>query len=281
MTSWTIAALAAAYARRGWPAFPLHSPGSGPSGCDCRRDCGKDAAKHPRTAHGVTDATTNGDTIARWWRLWPEANVGIATGRRSRLVVLDVDPRSGGDTSLAALIAQHGPLPETPCVRTGGGGLHYYFAHPGDRVKNSASKVGAGLDIRGDGGYVVAPPSLHASGEPYVWAVACRPAPLPSWLMVDAERAGVEPVRLDTPAILNGVPEGERDSTLFRLACKLRRSDVPRDVAEELVVRAAAACAPPFPERAALQKVASAYDRYASGHALMPMARRRPLVNLR
>lgn len=276
----TAAMLAAAYANRGWRILPLHSPGDGPSGCDCGRACGRDAAKHPHTLHGVADATTNGDTIARWWRLWPRANVGIATGAQSALVVLDVDPRSGGDISLAALLDRYGSLPETACVRTGGGGLHYYFSHPGSIVKNSAGRIGPGLDVRGERGYAVAPPSVHAARQPYVWALACPPAPLPAWLRERNQQVLPVPEasRLDTGAALRGVAEGARDSTLFRLACKLRRADVPRDFAENLVLRAAASCTPPFPYEAALRKVASAYGRYP---ASIVAGRRRGLVNLR
>lgn len=254
-------ALALAYAGLGWPLVPLHSPSDGPSGCDCRKPCGKNAAKHPRTMHGVSDASADLATVTRWWQMWPNANIGIATGRRSDLVVLDVDFRASGDASLATLIDQHGPLPETACVHTGGGGLHYYFAHPGGTVRNSASKLGAGLDIRGEGGYVVAPPSLHVSGATYTWALVCPSAPLPAWMQQRIERRDAHS-QVDTAAALAGVAEGERDETLFRLACKLRRADVPRDMAEDLVLRAAAACAPPFPAVEARRKVASAYDHY-------------------
>ena len=132
--------------------------------------------------HGVSDASADIAIVGRWWQTWPNANIGIATGRRSGLVVLDVDFRADGDASLAALVGQHEPLLETACVHTGGGGLHYYFSHPGGTVRNSASVLGAGLDIRGDGGYVVAPPSLHVSGQAYSWALACHSAPLPKWL---------------------------------------------------------------------------------------------------
>jgi hypothetical protein len=214
--------------------------------------------------HGVSDASADIAIVTRWWQMWPSANIGIATGRGSGLVVLDVDFRAGGDASLAALVDQHGPLPETACVHTGGGGLHYYFAHPGGTVRNSASMLGAGLDIRGDGGYVVAPPSVHVSGATYTWALACPSAQLPTWMRERFEQRDPH-AAVNTAAVLAGVPEGERDETLFGLACKLRRADVPRDVAEDLVLRSAAACTPPFPAIEARRKVASAYDRYQAG----------------
>jgi len=98
--------------------------------------------------------------------------------------VVDVDPPHGGDDSLRALLSGHGPLPDTAVVRTGSGGRHLYFAHPGRAVRNSAgTRLGPGLDVRADGGYVIAPPSRHASGAAYSWGPARQLAPLPGWLI--------------------------------------------------------------------------------------------------
>ena len=133
----------------------------------------KPRGKTPLTKHGLKDATCDLDQIKAWWDRWPEANVAIATGAISGTIVLDVDPRHGGDDSLATLEASFGKLPETPTVLTGGGGLHIYFRHPGIEIPNSAGRVGPGIDVRGDGGYVIAPPSIHASGNEYLWK---RPA---------------------------------------------------------------------------------------------------------
>jgi len=124
--------------------------------------------KHPRTEHGLKDATIDEATIFGWWRRWPGANVGIVTGMASGLLVLDIDPRHGGVESLALLEREHGSLPETAEVSTGGGGRHILFLHPGFRVKNRANMM-PGVDVRGDDGYIVAPPSLHASGRRYEW----------------------------------------------------------------------------------------------------------------
>lgn len=154
------------YARRGWAVLPLHS--AGPGGCSCRRRKCASAGKHPRTRRGVKNATTDEETIRLWWYRWPNANVGIATGKKSGLVVLDVDPRHGGDESLRELFSGRGTIPKTPTVKTGGGGLHLYFEHPGERVKGRVG-VMPGLDVRADGNYVVAPPSLHVCGEVYSW----------------------------------------------------------------------------------------------------------------
>jgi len=161
-------AAALGYAARGWPVFPVHSVNADGT-CTCSDlNCGS-PGKHPHTAHGFNDATTDLKKIKRWWQRWPEANVGIATGEESGVVVLDIDPDHGGVESLARLEAEHGALPDGPRVKSGGGGTHYYFGHPGERLRNSAGKVGPGLDIRGDGGYIIAPPSRHVSGGHYEW----------------------------------------------------------------------------------------------------------------
>ena len=281
MTS-SLPSMAASYASHGWPVFPLHSPSNGPTGCDCRRTCGKNAAKHPRTAHGLLDASTDLAIVTRWWETWPSANIGIATGAVSGLVVLDVDVRANGDASLCTLTDEYGQLPDTATVLTGGGGLHYYFSHPGEIVRNSAGKLGAGLDIRGDGGYVVAPPSVHRSGSLYEWARACEPTPTPGWLLARLRsRLSIDAdTPFDTASALAGVTEGERDDTLFRLACKLRRADVPRVMAEEMLLRAAANCSPPLPVPQARAKIDAAYRRYAPA-ANEPRANRSRFVNLR
>jgi hypothetical protein len=172
---------AVAYASRGWSVLPCHEP-TRRGGCSCgRADC-TSPAKHPRTRRGLHDATTDPHTVAAWWRRWPTANVALRTGAASGLVVVDVDPAHGGDAALERLIAQHGSLPQTLTVLTGSGGRHFYFAHPGRTVGNSAGTLGAGLDIRGDGGYVVAPPSRHITGGVYQWADSGCLAALPSWL---------------------------------------------------------------------------------------------------
>jgi len=103
---------ALSYAARGWPVFPCHTP-TLDGGCSCRKDCGKNLGKHPRTLHGLTDATTDEATIRRWWQQFPDANIGIVTGAVSGLVVLDEDSYKGGDVSRRELEDSYSPLPET------------------------------------------------------------------------------------------------------------------------------------------------------------------------
>jgi hypothetical protein len=125
-------------------------------------------AKHPRTDHGLKDASTDSATIHKWWSRWPDANVAIVTGKASGVIALDIDPRHQGIDSLATWEQQHGAFPPTLESETGGGGLHKLFLHPGFPVKNRIN-LARGVDVRGDGGYIVAPPSIHSSGRRYRW----------------------------------------------------------------------------------------------------------------
>jgi hypothetical protein len=179
----TLLEAALRYAALGWQVFPLHSPADGK--CSCGADvCA--IGKHPRTVDGFKSATTDAERIRGWWRTWPDANVGIATGARSGLFVLDVDPDKGGDATLGMLVSEHGQLPETVEALTGSGGRHVLFAHPGRHTPNSTQRLGAGLDVRGDGGYIVAAPSVHRTGNVYEWQPGSEPgkalAGAPSWL---------------------------------------------------------------------------------------------------
>ena len=194
-----------------WAVFPIHSLVNGR--CTCGKECGRAAGKHPLTRNGFKDATNNKAILSRWWERWPWANIGIATGRTSGFFVLDVDGDKGED-SLRTLLKEHGKLPDTVESLTGGGGRHILFQHPGTDIRNVV-RLAPGLDIRGDGGYIVAPPSVHRSGRQYEWELSSRPdevgiSPAPSWLLeiLQQDRA-VDPA---TPAnewraLAQGVPK--------------------------------------------------------------------------
>ena len=152
------------YAQRGWKIFPLAPRSKLPL-------IGKRFG-----GRGVLDATCDEAQIRRWWVCQPFANIGIATG--AGLIVLDIDLRHGGDETLAALEKTHGTLPKTPLAFTGGGGWHYFFRVE-HAIKNSAGKLGTGIDIRGDGGYVVAAGSTHENGRPYAWSLGDHPDETP------------------------------------------------------------------------------------------------------
>lgn len=155
------------YARRGWPIFPLYEPNDD-GRCSCGKQNCSSPGKHPRTKHGVLDATTNEARILQWWTQWSNANIGLATGNASGILVLDIDPARGGEKSFEELKAKYGNLSETLQCSTGGGGRHLYFLYPPRPVGNRVDFM-PGLDVRGDGGYVVLPPSGHVSGATYKW----------------------------------------------------------------------------------------------------------------
>ena len=154
------------YAERDWHVFPLHSPVG--DGCSCGKPDCTDQAKHPRTAHGLIDATTDPEKIREYWARWPDANIGIRTGQISGIVVLDIDAKNGGVESWTELQDINGRVDALTCL-TGGGGLHLYFEAPEDELKSTTGEIAAGVDTRAEGGYVVAPPSLHISGNRYLW----------------------------------------------------------------------------------------------------------------
>jgi hypothetical protein len=150
------------YAAAGWRVFPVHSLRGGV--CTCGEPSCDNPGKHPLTQHGLHDATNSEAAILRWWNRWPDANIGIRAEDIG--VVIDVDPRNGGDASLDRLIAEYGPLPDTVEVLTGGGGTHYYLSAPTKLAKGKLPGY-PGIDVQAAGSYIIAPPSLHKSGQRY------------------------------------------------------------------------------------------------------------------
>lgn len=181
---------AISYAKRGWRVMPLHNIGAD-GFCTCRPSVTRPKAgaecpspgKHPRikTGRAFEAATTDEVQIRKWWMKWPQANIGIATGQASRLCVIDIDSAEG--MALLKQVADaHGGMPLTLMSRSGrdGIGAHLWF----ECAEPSPSNSGHGLDIRGDGGNLVAPPSMHVSGRPYAWLNPDQPlAPMPAWLL--------------------------------------------------------------------------------------------------
>jgi hypothetical protein len=175
-TSETVnAAMARVYANADLAIFPVWWPIDGHCACPEGRTCGANAAKHPLTAHGVSDASRDPETVAAWWEKWPLANIGMAIGGNG-LAALDVDPKNGGDKSeqrLRDYMERKGqPMPATMTAITGSGGRHYIFTAPEGGIKSMAKAFGPdmpGLDTRGRGGYCVVAPSLHVSGRRYDW----------------------------------------------------------------------------------------------------------------
>ena len=242
-----VAQAAASYLARGWSVLPL-----------------KRGDKRPLILwETLQQHHADAATLAQWFLRWPEANVGVVTGEISNLIVLDVDPKHGGDDSLAELERRFGKLPDTVEARTGGGGRHLYFAHPGGLLLNRAG-LRQGIDLRGDGGYVVAPPSLHPSGQHYAWAPACSPdevglAPLPRWLLFAGRGPRARRSLADWRALVHeGVPEGERNSTIASLTGHLLWHGVDPQVALELMLSwNRLRCRPPLDDEEVARVVAS------------------------
>src|SRR5262245_3887132 len=177
--------------------------------------------KVPLTQRGHLDATTELCAVENWWHRWPDAGVGIAC-RPSGIVVLDQDPRNGGDETLADLQRRHGPLPATWRSLTGGGGLHVIFRAQADTALVDGA-IAPGSDLKANG-YIVAPPSRHPSGRRYAWECGYEPGALPlaaapAWLL-ERNRRRDDRLRFDgTPLVLR---EGARNTYIFRLAAAFR-----------------------------------------------------------
>jgi hypothetical protein len=217
-------AAALAYASMGWPVFPVAPGGKVPA---------------IKGGHGCNDATTDPATISEWWRRLPAANVGLACGPAG-LVVVDVDPRHGGDESLAALVIKHGEgWTRTPRVTTPSGGTHLYFR---GQIQ-SRNGMFPGIDIKSLGGYVVAPPSSRPDGR-YEWVEAPEDTLLllaPEWLA----ETGTPPL---TGAADGALLEGGRNDGLASLAGSMRRRGMsPMAIEAALQEENRTRCSPPLP----------------------------------
>lgn len=248
---------ALAYARESFAVFPLHTPINGI--CDCPDGPGcKSPGKHPRTLNGLKDATTDELKIRRWWKTWGIANIGLAVP--DGFVVVDVDGQEGWD----ALKDAGRALPAT-AIQTTGRGSHYVYRTL-DRVP-PRSNVMPKVDLRGPGSYIVAEPSVHASGTEYHWDIPLSQVEAaPLWLVEVGRKSGgtTEGPRspVDFTKLLAGLPEGQRKWEIYRAASKLRAADVPLDFAVMLATEAAAHCTPPLESKEAERKVREAYARY-------------------
>lgn len=216
-------------------------------------------------------ARADEETIRSWWDRWPDASMGIVTGAVSGLIVLDID----GPDGMESLKKYNLHLPPTPTAQTGGGGLHYFFKHPGYPCKNFTKKY-PGIDFRGDGGYVVAPPSLHPSGNYYRWLITPweeEPADAPAWLLdlIEKQESGG---RLEPSEWTTDIPQGKRNDELTRRAGSLlARGIPPGEVFTMLLAVNEKHCKPPLPEgeiKAIVESIAKkeAQKRQKNDHEL-------------
>lgn len=194
--------------------------------------------------------------IRHWWGLEPRCNVAVATGAISGIFVIDVDGL-GAEAELDKLEREYGELPPTVAAITPRPGRHIYFRMPDVPVSNSAGKIAPDIDVRGDGGYVLAPPSIHPSGRPYAWSVdsAGTIAAAPDWLLARiTERSSGNGHIATAPSewralVADGVVEGQRDCASTQLAGHLLRRYVDPVVVLELVQAwNATHCTPPLPQ---------------------------------
>lgn len=256
---------ALSYASQGFPVVACYGiVGAGICTCGGRPNC--KPGKHPLPKHGHLDATTDPDIIRRWWNDHPWANVALASG--AQFFVWDIDPRNGGDATMAALVAEHGPPPDTPTVATGGGGEQYYLRLPPGLVIKSRP-VAPGIDVKGKG-LVIAPPSMHASGNRYTWKMPLVTplANAPVWMLALAavsqptsrgeaasggERDEGSAFTMRTAASFDlathpGAGRGtQNDDFCHLLGIHISRGDSPATV-EALALEWAARCDPPIPD---------------------------------
>lgn len=260
------------YARAGIPVFPVNRK-----------------TKKPITTHGFNDATTDTRQIEAWARRHPSANWAMPTGEKSGITALDVDPRHGGDDSLTTRIDEYGELPNTKVIRTGGGGLHIYFRRVVG-LRNSTSLIAPGLDVRGDGGYVVIEGGIHESGDVYKLLSDEPLADMPAWMielaMAKPEiETRAEDVRIETDAPEDNkpratgeasrfarggvIPDGTQNETLFRhVACRLRGRGAEYDeILAAVTVANDARCTGKKLDDPELQKLSKSAMRYPPGRA--------------
>jgi hypothetical protein len=212
--------------------------------------------KKPLTPNGFKDATRDEAQIRVWWGRWPNAMIGAPTGLASGMWVvdLDIDPakKIDGKATLDQLVAQRGALPPTLMTITPRGGRHLIFSwDPNHNIRNSAGRIGSGIDVRGDGGYVCLPPSRNASGGEYRWDPDSAPqsAPAPGWLIALAKRKIKAWARAaldyECKAVASAQP-GTRNATLntaaFNLFQIVAGGELDEDEVRDALLGAAVTC---------------------------------------
>jgi len=259
------------YARRGWHVFPATWPlNNGKCSCSSykKKECGA-IGKHPIEKGWQKKASSDPEVVKAMWNRNPQANIAIATGRRSGFFALDVDLKEDGPERLKELEEEHGLLPDTIEAITGSGGRHIFFKYPECVTIKNEVRFDRGLDIRSDGGLIIAAPSLHASGGQYKWNTEFNPddyklAECPQWLLKliigsVSSKGDLERVYQGEKFHVNEIiPEGYRDNTLFKLGCSLRRKGLsPESIIQVLYTENEVRCIPPLPKEQVDAKIQS------------------------
>lgn len=260
------------YRKLGYPLFPVHSIVDGKCTCG-NRNCAN-PGKHPSgkyASKGHKSATKKLPLINQWRNLKLQYNIGIATGDASRIIVVDIDKKNGGLETLAKLEAKHGKLPATATVITGGGGKHFYFAMPEDvDIRSGTNVLGAGIDIRANGGCIIAPPSRHKSNKLYRWVKGrtpwqTPPAPIPDWILKRLTKKK-KPKTMNTTGDNGWFTEGQRNDTLTRIAGSIRQYGVDTTtLLESLKLINQKKCKPPLPI-VEVSSIANSVGRYPTSN---------------
>ncbi len=233
-----------------WAVLPLHGIRNGICTCSKGKDC-PSPGKHPLIQGGAHSATKTPEIIKKWWRRWPNANIGIAVGKKSGFFVLDIDGETGEET-LADLELKNGPLPPTVEQLTGNGRHLLFQTRTGAKIGNAVG-IAPGLDIRGDGGYIVAAPSQHISGREYGWEVEhdpndLAPALAPAWLLsLIWAPSQKQNGQTDWETIIANIPKGKRNDTLARYTGRLLARDLePTEALKIIIALNNTFCSPPL-----------------------------------
>jgi hypothetical protein len=230
------------YAGRGWSVIPLHTPNCiGLCSCGDAK-CGN-VGKHPRyQCHfesGIINAARDEEEIKKLWHRWPDANIGVATGRRSGLLVMEVRKPEGGEDFLKEMIDENGLLPYTPVAETGDGSRQFYFRVPWE-VSECKFEIRRGIVVRACKGYVVAPPSLDVNGKQYRWIGHdhMELAPVPAWLrnLLGLPDVSENDSRLGRWLVEQEILKGARKATLTSIAEKLLFRGVDRTALESMLL---------------------------------------------
>jgi len=216
--------------------------------------------KKPYNEHGLKEATQLQIGVKEYWTKWPDAGIGIVT---DGFIVIDFDPKHGGFESKVKMEAEHGPFLQTRTHRTGGGGLHLIYRNPnGTDVRNTVKFAGyLGVDIRANGGYIVAPPSLHESGNRYEVKDNAPIAPAPVWILELAIKK--QPSQQGSLPGTQPIPAGQRNQTLTSLAGTMRRRGMAEEAIEAALLKTnELECQPPLPENE-VKAIATSVSRYS------------------